>query len=306
MNIRITRHTQFMLLLLGALLLGQPAVADDHELRPFVLAASGPGDLATRSVEVRNALQAAGFDVAGEYVPVPDTHIIVVTHPDLLAAAAQTGRGGYAAAQRIAVTQVENQVEVSFVNPLYIRYAYRVDSDLDAVYENLRDALGYEQECGAGDKVMTGKKLLKYNYMMGMQKFDDPYELGEFGSHDEAIAAVENGLAREGDGLTRVYRIDIPGTEQVVFGVGMQSSDPERRIDDGEQMAVVDFEGCRKRAYLPYEVLVRGNQVEALHMRFRMAVHFPNLSMMGEHGFTKLLPFPGGISDSLEEMVNAE
>ena len=38
-------------------------------------------------------------------------------------------------------------------------------------------------------------------------------------------------------------------------------------------------------------------------MRFRMAVHFPNLSMMGQHGFTKLMPYPGDIEDALEGML---
>ncbi len=125
-----------------------------------------------------------------------------------------------------------------------------------------------------------------------------------FPSHDAAVAAVLDGLAAPDDGLDLVYRIDVPGdTPQTVIGIGMKSDDDDQRIDEAQQMAVVDFEGCRKRAYFPYEVLVVGNDVEALHMRFRMAVHFPNLSMMGEHGFTKLMPFPGDIERTLEDLV---
>jgi hypothetical protein len=41
-------------------------------------------------------------------------------------------------------------------------------------------------------------------------------------------------------------------------------------------------------------------------MRFRMAMHFPNLSMMGKHGFTKLMSAPGAIEDALEVMVGTE
>jgi hypothetical protein len=41
-------------------------------------------------------------------------------------------------------------------------------------------------------------------------------------------------------------------------------------------------------------------------MRFRMALHFPNLSMTGKHGFTKLVYAPGKIEKALEKMVNAE
>ncbi len=94
---------------------------------------------------------------------------------------------------------------------------------------------------------------------------------------------------------------------QTVFGVGMKmSNEDDKDLDSTFQMGVVDFEGCKKRAYFPYEVLVDGKNVEALHMRFRMAMHFPNLSMMGGHGFTKLMSAPGVIEDALEEMVGAK
>ena len=83
------------------------------------------------------------------------------------------------------------------------------------------------------------------------------------------------------------------------------TSEAEENIDETYQMKIVDFEGCMKRAYFPYEVLVTGREVEALHMKFRMAVHFPNLSMMGKHGFTKLMPFPKAIRKALERVVNA-
>ena len=59
-------------------------------------------------------------------------------------------------------------------------------------------------------------------------------------------------------------------------------------------------------AYFPYEILVRGTEVEALHMRFRMAVHFPDLNMMGEHGFTKLMASPGATEDALEALLQAD
>ncbi len=154
---------------------------------------------------------------------------------------------------------------------------------------------------------MTAKKLEKYHYMMGMQRFDDPSVLGAFDSYEAAVAAVEKGLAKEGDALTRVYRIDIPGKQQTVFGVGMKKTNAdEEDIDSAFQMSIVDFEGCKKRAYFPYEILVNGNKVEALHMRFRMALHFPNLSMMGKHGFTKLMSAPRAIEDALKNVVNAK
>jgi hypothetical protein len=283
------------------------AQAADESFKPFVLAAVSEQDVDTVAREVIGQLDDAGFELAGQYSPMDGTRIIVVTSEALLEAAKASERGAYGAAQRISVSATPEGTEVGFVNPVYIQHAYRMGVDLAPVQQQLREALGFERFCGAGKKKMTARKLSDYNYMMGMQQFDDPSELGEFDTYDAAVAAVEQGLVREDDGLSPVYRIDIPGVQQTLFGVGMsKTGEADEHIDETFQMNVVDFEGCRKRAYLPYEVLVDGTKVEALHMRFRMAVHFPNLAMVGSHGFMKLVPFPGAIEDALQHMLTAE
>ncbi|MDH3926274.1 MAG: hypothetical protein OET41_16890, partial [Xanthomonadales bacterium] len=132
-------------------------------------------------------------------------------------------------------------------------------------------------------------------------------KLGSCDSHEAAIAAVEEGLAVEGDALSQVYRIDIPGKEQTVFGVGMKAaSDDDEDIDEAHQLAIVDFEGFSKVAYFPYEIIVDGADVEALPMKFRMAVHFPDLPMMGSHSFIKLSSSPGATRDAFEKLVDSE
>ena len=293
-----TRWLTAALLLIAA----GPSLADTT-FQPFVLASVNDAPLAAQTAATRNALEAAGFTVAGEYAPLDGARVIVVTNDDLLKVAAQTPRGGYAAGQRVSVAERDGKTEVAFVNPLYLQHAYRLAGDMQPVYDELVAALGEVATFGT-EKGMTAKKLAKYNYMIGMQKFDDPSELGRFASHEEAVAAVEKGLARAGDALTQVYRIDVPGTDQTVIGVGMQAvGEDDVDVDQAHQMAIVDFEGHSKVAYFPYEVLVRGRDVEALHMRFRMAVHFPDLSMMGAHGFTKLMSSPGAIEDALENLV---
>lgn len=283
------------------------AKAEDTSYKPFVVASSTPGNLAEKTQTTLASLKTAGFEIVGEYSPLEGTNVIVVTNDHLKKIAAMSERGGYAAGQRVAVSEAGDNVEVSFINPLYIQHGYRLAGDMQPIADALSEALGNEALCGGGNKKMTPKKLGKYHYMMGMQRFDDPSELGAFESYGAAVAAVENGLAVEGDALTRVYRIDIPGKQQTVFGVGMnKTNEDEEDIDSAFQMSIVDFEGCKKRAYFPYEILVNGNSVEALHMRFRMALHFPNLSMMGKHGFTKLMSAPGSIEDALEKMVNTK
>lgn len=294
-------------LLMMAVLFTTTVVAEDTIYKPFVVASSGLGTLDEKTTSTRRALEDAGFEVYGQYSPVEGTNIVVVTNDELKKIAAMSDKGGYAAGQRVSISEVGDTIEVSFMNPLYIQYGYRLEGDMQPVYDALVASLGNVRSCGAGKKKMTAKKLGKFHYMMTMPYFDDHLELGSFGSHEEAIAAVENGLAKAGDALTQVYRIDIPGKQQTVFGVGMKmTNEDEKDIDSAFQMSIVDFEGCKKRAYFPYEILVDGNNVEALHMRFRMALHFPNLSMAGKHGFTKLMPAPGATEDAFKNMIGTK
>jgi hypothetical protein len=298
-------NMKYSLILLLTLLMAGP-VAAETLYQPFVLASVNEAALDEQTEATTTALTQAGFTVVGQYSPVENTNVIVVTSPNLSAVAALSDKGGYGAGQRVSVSLREDKTEVAFINPLYIQHAYRLEGDLQSVYDQLSLALGNMEAYGAKKK-MTAKKLAKYHYMMAMQRFDDPSELGSFDSHGAALAAVENGLAAEGDALTLVYRIDIPGKEQTVFGVGMKATrDDEKDIDAAFQMTIVDFDGYAKAAYFPYEVLVNGGEVEALHMRFRMAVHFPDLSMMGAHGFTKLISAPGATEDALENLVSSE
>jgi hypothetical protein len=276
--------------------------------QPFVLASVNDSSLAAQTQATIDALNNAGFKLAGQYSPVENANVLVVTSPGLLAAADASPKGGYGAGERVSITARDGKTEVAFVNPLYLQHAYRMDADMQEIYNALSAALGNMEAFGA-EKSLTAKKLAKYHYMMAMPYFDDPMTLGTFDSHAAAIAAVENGLAVEGDALTQVYRIDIPGKEQTVFGVGMKANSDAKdqvQIDSAHQLAIVDFEGYSKVAYFPYEILVDGNNVEALHMKFRMAVHFPDLSMTGDHGFTKLMAAPGATKDALEDLVKTD
>lgn len=293
----------FVIALLALGLCAQAAAATVY--RPFVLASVSEKGLETQIEATVAALQGAGFTVAGQYRPLETAAVIVATSDELQSLATASERGAYAAALRVSVAERDGRTEVAYVNPLYLQHAYRLEAGLQGVMDRLATALGAQDTYGS-EKGLTEKKLRKYNYMIGMQKFDDPSELGSFESFEEAVAAVENGLAREGDALSQVYRIDLPDTQQVLFGVAMKASGEEDQpIDESFQMSVVDFEGHAKVAYFPYEVLVNGNQVEALHMRFRMAVHFPDLPMMGAHGFTKLMSSPGATEDALEALVES-
>lgn len=271
--------------------------------KPFVLASRGPGDMGAKVTEVKNALKGAGFNIVSDYQPYDGAQIIIFTNDALKSVAAKSEYGGYAMAQRAAVTQVGDELQVSYVNPVYMANAYRLKSDLAKTADALANALGKEQEFGS-EKGLTERKLARYHYTFGMEYFPDQYELASYGSHAEAVAAVEKNLASNNVGVRQIYRLDVPGKEETIFGVSMTAGpDGDQYMDDAFQMGVVDFGELKGTPYLPYEVMVTGNRVVAMHMRFRMAMHYPDLKMMGANSFMKLMASPEAIRKALTTAV---
>ena len=254
---------------------------------------------------MKGALQAKGFEVVGEYDPYKNAHIIIVTSDELKKAASSSARGGFAAGWRVAVTKLGEQIQVTYANPAYISHAYLMKADLANVSAKIQSALGKVRDFGA--KGLTTSQLRKYHYTFGMEYFKDVYKLAEFASYQEAVMAVEKNLASNKHGIGKVYRIDIPGKEETVFGVSMKGVTPgDKFYDDKFQMSTIDHATVRSTAYLPYEVMVEGNKVIALHMRFRAAVHFPELKMMGSQSFMTLMPSPSAIEKALSSTVNGK
>ena len=281
-----------------ALACALPVQADDVLLKPFVLGTTPAGSMEQVVTAVKDALKAQGFEEAGSYSPYVGATIIVVTSPELKAVAAKSERGGFGAAQRVAVTDVKGKPQVSYTNPLYMANAYRMADDLKGVAARLEAALGKGEAFGA--KGLTAKKLRKYHYMIGMEYFDDPSLLAEHASFDEAVKAVEANLAAGKAGVTKVYRVDVPGKQEAVFGVGMKAaSEKDKHMDDKYIMSEIDFRDVKSTAHLPYEMLVSGNKVYALYARFRIATSFPDLSMVGANSFMNIMSSPEAIRKAL-------
>lgn len=289
-----------ILTLFAALLLclAEPALAA-NSMKPFVLASKGAGELAATIEATKAKLTAAGFAVAGTVTPYPTTTIVVVTNDALKAAAAKSKFGGYGAAQRVAVSKVGGEIQVSFTNPSYMAAAYRMADDLGAIRKQLASALGEVQEFGPADG-LTADQLKGYHYMFGMEYFDEPSELNSYDSYQAAVAAVEKGLAAGTSGITKVYRIDIPGKEETVFGVSMNGAKGEGTMqDDAYIMSQIDFKELKSAAHLPYEILVSGKNAYSLYARFRIAINFPDLSMMGSNSFMSIMECPETIRRAL-------
>ena len=285
-------------LALAALTLGLSmgaALADDALLKPFVLASKGAGTVADKVTAAKTALQANGFTIAGSYSPYPETTIIVVTNDEMKSTAAKSEHGGFGAAQRVSVTKVGSDVQVAYTNPTYMANGYRMAGDLPQTSEKLKAALGKVEEFGA--KGLTASKLRKYHYMFGMEYFDEPVILAEYGSYEEAVKAVEANLAAGKGGVSKVFRVDVPGKKESVFGVAMKGGD--KYMDDNYIMGIIDFNELKGAAHLPHEMLVTGNKVIALYARFRIALNYPDLKMAGANSFMKIMESPEAIRKAM-------
>jgi len=277
------------------------SVSAEAWLNPFVLGYKTSGDIQTVADEAKGKVEAAGFQVVGSYTPYAGAIVMAITNDGLRKAAASSDFGGYIAGQRVAVTQVGNDIQVSYTNPVYYANAYRIEdmSGAVAALKSLEAALGKDAVFGTGGKQLDADALREYHYMFGMEYFDDPSELAEYDSYDEAVAAVEKGLSERRGGVSKVYRIDIPGKDETVFGVALGSDDCS---GDEYIMSRIDKSGLRSTAHLPYEILVSDSEVYALYARFRIAISWPNLPMLqSDTGatFFNIMCAPNAIEEAL-------
>jgi hypothetical protein len=278
-------------------------------LMPFVLAYKTTGDVNAVAGDVKGKLSGAGFEVVGEYSPYAGAHVIGVTNDALKSHAAKSERGGYGAVQRVAITKNGDNVEVVFTNPVYMAAAYRMSANMSDVRAALDGALGSELDFGS-EKDLTADDLRKFHYTVMMEYFDDPSELAEYDSYEQAVKAVEDSLAAGLGATAKVWRVDIPGKKETVFGVALKGKDSEDCSSDEFIMSRIDKASPRSTAHLPYEILVtEEGEIEALYARFRIAINWPHLPMVASESggtFFSIMCSPGAIEEALIEASGEE
>jgi len=286
-------------------LLSSAAYAVDL-VKPFVLADGASGDVSSVAASVKEKLSGAGFEVVGSYSPYAGVENIVFTNDELKSTATKSERGGYGAAMRASVTKTDGGIQVTYTNPIYWANAYRLSSNLDGVSASLKSALGMQKQYGTGEKELTADDMRGYHYTMMMEYFDDPSDLGSHGDHADAVKVVEANLAAGKAGTSQVYKIsmgkDTEGNEMTLFGVALGGTGEKDCSGDKYIMDKIDKSDIRHSAHLPYELMVYGDEVEALFGRFRIALSWPHLPMMAsETGatFMSIMCAPGSIKDAL-------
>ena len=269
-----------------------PAPAADQPLKPYLLGFKGAGTVEAKLAEVKASLEQKGFQVVGQYTPYPGAELLVVTNEALKAAAAKSPFGAYGAVARVSVNDTGKEVQVAVTNPRYFAAAYRMAEDLNDVAAALEQAIGKTEEYGSKNG-FAAAKLRKYHYMMMMPYFDDQVKLATYPSQDEALAAVEAGLAAKKGGAAKVFRVDLPAKKESIIGVSLAEGEGA----DAQIMKIIDIGELKHTPHLPYELVVSDGSVYMLHGKFRIALDFPDLTM---GTFMKISGAPAAIETKLK------
>ena len=112
----------------------------------------------------------------------------------------------------------------------------------------------------------------------------------EFSSFEEGLKVISANLKAKKGNTTEVYKIVYSNEKVAVFGVGLLDK------EEGEAH-FLPIIGESHVAALPYEIILQGNKATMLHGKYRLALHWPELTM---GTFMKIMSTPGNIEDALE------
>ena len=297
------KASQFFILLLFPL-----QIAFGQNLKPYTLALESSVSISELKVQIEANLELNGIQVIGQYQPADDSSrwVIVFSSQELLSAVNEVGgRTGFGAALRLGITVENGKTIVSYTNPEYWGKAYfreefeKVSVNYSTLSDNLQRAMEatgmYVGTYFGSKKGLSTKELTKYRYMLGMPRFGNSVRLEEFGSHQEAIDKIESAIESGVPNVELVYKLDIPDQDLILYGFALSGDKGEGRF-----LPIIDFGNPKHTAFLPYEILVIGDEVHMLHGRYRIAISFPDLKM---RTFSRIMSTPGDIEKLMRQLV---
>ncbi|MBT8271448.1 MAG: hypothetical protein HKO90_11185 [Flavobacteriaceae bacterium] len=283
--------------------LGISTYSFTQELAPYIKVGTVNASVEEVSKSVMEALKSEEFFILGSYNPAKKKNlkVIVFSRADLSSRAVKViDRGALAAPMKIGLIDSEGNTEVSYTNPEYLTRAYLRDnftsfsSTISDFHKDLKSALSsIGNEFTPFGGTVKADKLKNYHYKIMMPYFTDPVELAEFDSFEQGLNIVRSNL-KSAKGNTRlVYELVYDNAKVAVFGVGL--FDPE----DGEGHFLPKI-GEGHVAALPYEIILQDNVLTMLHGKYRIALHWPDLTM---GTFMKIMSTPGDIKDSMKGLT---
>ncbi|WP_298265053.1 hypothetical protein [uncultured Lutibacter sp.] len=271
-----------------------------QEVAPYIKVGESSESMQQVTEKVTQALQNNSFNIIGNYSPSNKARlkVLVFTRTDLKNTVVKvTDRGALAAAFKIGLVQENGKITISYTNPDYILRAYLGDnyntfsSTFKKFNSDLKSSLssiGVEFKPFGGG--LKADKLKKYHYKIMMPYFTDPITLNEFSSFEEGLKTIENNLKAKKGQTVEVYKIVYKNEKVAVFGIGLQNK------EEGENH-FLPIIGEGHIAAMPYEIILQNKTATMLHGKYRLALHWPELTM---GTFMKIMSTPGDIEDALE------
>jgi len=273
-------------------------------LKPYILAGSEKGDLASVILKTEKALKKHGFEVVGKYSPMKDTNKTVICATHELIKQSVLKKGGltaFASVIRFGVYKNGDLIEISHLNPLYWGNAYYRTSfpEVEGNYKTLikkietlfKSLMEYKNLPYGSKSGKSIEKLRKYSYMIGMPKFDKVVVISKKSDYTQMVKRIRKNLAAKLGGSIKVYEVSYPDQNLTLFGVGLWGQKGEKKF-----LPKIDYKEPKHVTFMPYELLVMKDRVVMLHGRFRIALSFPDLSM---GTFMKIVSTPGDIANSM-------
>jgi hypothetical protein len=273
-----------------------------QELSPYVKVGVYKNNLNVTYTVVQTALENEGFRLIGNYNPEGKStlKVLVFTRDDLqLTTLKVKDRGALASALKVAFKTTSSGTSITYLNPLYLFNAYlrddfpKYEDELNIVAEDVEralSALGSENRAFGGSIKIS--ELRDYRYKALMPKFEDKVVLKTFASFDDGVRIIESNL-NSGKGNTKLIYKQVFKTEKVaVFGVGLLDS----KTGEEHFLPIIGEEHI---AAMPYEIILQDKQATMLHGRFRIALHWPDLTM---GTFMKIMSTPGDIESTLKAL----
>ena len=269
---------------------------------PFLKTMGQSKTIEVLSHEIAASLSSKGFEIIGEYNPMQSDNLLVLcfTRKDLQETSLSfEDRGALASVLKIGLQKVDDKVVVSLQNPMYMFYAYfrgdieKQKTNLSLIDADAKSALVqlYGELSSFGGQ-LTVEKLQNYHYKVMMPYFDDPNKLESYDSFEEGLAYIQEKL-RASSKLEKVY-VEVFSKEKVaVFGIGLKD------IEKGESR-FLPIIGDSHLAAMPYEIILQGNEATMLAGKYRIALHWPELTM---GTFMKIMSTPGDIEDAFKEIT---
>lgn len=271
-----------------------------QDLAPYIKIGETPESIQKSSERIIDALKQNSFQVLGSYHPANrgSLKVIAFTRNDLKRSVVTVAdRGALGAVFKVGLVEKDGKVTISYTNPDYILRAYLRENykTFRNVYESFAADLKTTFSPIGSDFTPFGgtvraDKLKEYHYKIMMPYFTDPITLAEYDSFDEGINVIEANLKAKKGNTVQVYKLKYPDKEIAVFGIGLRSK------EDGESHFLPKI-GVEHAAALPYEIILQDNKATMLHGKYRIALHWPDLTM---GTFMKIMSTPRDIEDTLE------